>query len=227
MVIDGGPSPSPTPSASPSSSASASASPSPTASMSTTQATVNSWDSSFYHVQNSGCGHFAVAYNGSTVFVPSKGAIVAGSNVTIIGTGKCSLNNIVATQIGLTGASPTPSPSPSFGPLQVDNTNLTFADTTTTMFINVSEQGYSGVFGQDSLSGTCLGIVMVSPGSGTGPGPFQFAITGQSAGSCNLIISDNHGGSVTVVSRLPWQAPRPRRALHNRELLSARHVSSA
>jgi hypothetical protein len=94
---------------------------------------------------------------------------------------------------------PTPSPTPSPVPAPIGATGTTVSLTAAgnTAQFQVTESGYSGPFTVANGSPSCTGIATVSPSAGTGPST-TFTITAVAAGTCTIVVSDNHGGSVSV-----------------------------
>jgi chitinase len=94
---------------------------------------------------------------------------------------------------------PTPSPTPTPVPAPIGATGTTVSLTAAgkTAQFQVTESGYSGTFTLSNGSPSCSGIATVSPSSGTGPSTL-FTVTAVAAGACVVVVSDDHGGSVSV-----------------------------
>jgi hypothetical protein len=80
------------------------------------------------------------------------------------------------------------------GPLTVTPTSVNFT-TVRKLTMKVSEKDYTGKF---SITSQETSVTTVSPKSATGPGPVDITVTAGNAGSTKIIVTDNHGGSVTV-----------------------------
>jgi len=61
--------------------------------------------------------------------------------------------------------------------------------------ISISEVGYAGTF-TATPNPACTGVINVGAASGTGPSA-SFPLTQIGAGTCTVVITDNHGGSIT------------------------------
>ncbi|HTD38707.1 MAG TPA: hypothetical protein VK669_14440 [Candidatus Limnocylindrales bacterium] len=61
----------------------------------------------------------------------------------------------------------------------------------------VTENGYTGPLNAANGSPSCAGIASFSPASGNGPSA-TFTVTAVGAGTCAIVVTDNHGGSVGV-----------------------------
>jgi hypothetical protein len=61
----------------------------------------------------------------------------------------------------------------------------------------VTENSYTGPLSAANGSPSCAGIATFSPASGSGPSA-TFTVTAVAAGTCTIVVSDNHGGSVGV-----------------------------
>jgi basic membrane lipoprotein Med (substrate-binding protein (PBP1-ABC) superfamily) len=91
--------------------------------------------------------------------------------------------------------------TPTVGPLTASTTHLAVSTQASTLAsVTVSERGYSGGYSQTN---TCAGIALVSFSTVTGtptatPDDIVFGIGAIADGSCDLTVSDNHGGSVTI-----------------------------
>ncbi|HEY5095320.1 MAG TPA: hypothetical protein VII69_09415 [Candidatus Eremiobacteraceae bacterium] len=89
--------------------------------------------------------------------------------------------------------SPSPSPSPSPGTLEVSPKSLTFLIGGNSQTVNASESDYTGPI---SVSSPNPAIANVSPPSSLSPA--VFTVTPVGAGNTSFVVSDNHGGAITV-----------------------------
>jgi hypothetical protein len=90
-------------------------------------------------------------------------------------------------------ASPTPSPTPTIGPMTVTPTSLTFSSSTPQQF-TVEEPGYHGLFVVNSSFDL---VAAVKPGSANGP-KATFNVTPEGGGTCTMEISDSNNHSALV-----------------------------
>jgi hypothetical protein len=79
-------------------------------------------------------------------------------------------------------------------PLTVTPTSISFT-TVRKLTMKVSEKDYTGKFKIESQE---TSVSTVSPKSVAGPGPVDITVTAGNAGSTKIVVTDNHGGSVTV-----------------------------
>jgi hypothetical protein len=61
----------------------------------------------------------------------------------------------------------------------------------------VTENSYTGPLTAANGTPSCAGIATFAPAAGTGPSA-TFTVTAVAAGTCTIVVSDNHGGSVGV-----------------------------
>jgi hypothetical protein len=94
---------------------------------------------------------------------------------------------------------PTPSPTPTPVPAAIGGSAITlnFTVAGSSAQFTVTENNYSGPLTAANGSPSCSGIATFAPASGTGPSA-TFTVTAVAAGTCTIVVSDNHGGSVGV-----------------------------
>jgi hypothetical protein len=100
-----------------------------------------------------------------------------------------------ATPAPIPTATPTPTP-PSGGaaPLSVNVASASIIGAGNSATFTAAESGYTGVL---SATGTaCGGIATFTPASATGPNA-TFAVVAVGAGSCQIVVKDSTGQSVT------------------------------
>ena len=100
-----------------------------------------------------------------------------------------------ATPVPTATPSPTPSPTPFLISLNTSTFSFTTAGSTGTT--TATEAGYAGPLTAANGSPSCSGIATIAPASGTGPST-TFTITAVAAGTCQFVITDNHGGFASV-----------------------------
>ena len=94
-------------------------------------------------------------------------------------------------------ATPTPTPTPAPTPLPANVSSLAFTSSGSLQSFTVSEPGYSGAFTATSAApNSCTGIATFTA-SATGPSG-TFNVTALAGGTCQITVSDNHSGSVTI-----------------------------
>jgi hypothetical protein len=96
-------------------------------------------------------------------------------------------------------STPTPSPTPSPAPAPIGGSaaQLNFTVVGNSQQFTVTENGYAGPLTASNGTPSCAGIATFSPAAGTGPSA-TFTVTAVGAGTCAIVVTDNHGGSVGV-----------------------------
>jgi hypothetical protein len=89
-------------------------------------------------------------------------------------------------------ATPTATPTP--GAIGVSTNSLSFTTAGASAQFFVTENSYNGPL---TATSTCAGIATFSPASGNGPAQ-AFTVTSVAAGTCTIVVADDHGGSVGV-----------------------------
>ena len=94
---------------------------------------------------------------------------------------------------------PTPSPTPSPAPAPIGGSavSLNFTVVGNSQQFTVTENSYTGPLNASDGTPSCAGIATFSPASGSGPSA-TFTVTAVGAGTCAIVVTDNHGGSVGV-----------------------------
>lgn len=92
-------------------------------------------------------------------------------------------------------ATPTPTPAPAA--IGGSAISMTFTTAGSSAQFTVTENSYGGPLTAANGSPSCAGIATFAPASGTGPSA-TFTLTAVAAGTCSIVVSDNHGGSVGV-----------------------------
>jgi hypothetical protein len=93
---------------------------------------------------------------------------------------------------------PTPTATPIPGPIGVSTNSLAFTTAGASVQFTVTENSYNGpLTATSSGASSCSGIATFSPASGNGPAQ-AFTVTSVAAGTCTIVVADNHGGSVGV-----------------------------
>jgi len=158
--------------------------------------------------QKRNAAHLSVR-NALAAIVIGAAAIFAGCDSGGSSSPPFSSGNVVATPTPTPGAtntptpvptntptaSPTPSPVPA--PIGGSAASLNFTVVGNSQQFTVTENNYTGPLNAANGSPSCAGIATFSPASGTGPSA-TFTVTAVGAGTCAIVVTDNHGGSVGV-----------------------------
>lgn len=104
-----------------------------------------------------------------------------------------------ATPTPVPTATPTPSPTPTPVPAPIGGSavSLSFTVAGSSAQFTVTENSYSGPFTAANGTPPCTGIATFAPASNSGPSG-TFTVTAVAAGTCTIVVTDNHGGSVGV-----------------------------
>ena len=104
-----------------------------------------------------------------------------------------------ATPTPVPTATPTPSPTPTPVPAAIGGSAVALLLTAagSSAQFTVTENNYTGPFSAANGSPSCAGIATFAPASNTGPSG-TFTVTAVAAGTCTIVVTDNHGGSVGV-----------------------------
>ncbi len=135
---------------------------------------------------------------GIATFSPASGTgPVATFVVTAVAAGICQIKVTDANGQAAAVLVTVNTASSSGSALTTSTSSLAFTVAGSAQTFTANESGYSGPLTAANGSPSCAGIATFSPASGTGPG-VTFTVTAVAAGTCTIVVSDNHGGSASV-----------------------------
>jgi hypothetical protein len=140
----------------------------------------------------------AIAIAGAAVFA---GCDSGSTSAPVVSTGPTPTPApvVTATPTPVPTAIPTPTPTPTAVPAPIGGSAVSLSLTSAgqTAQFTVTENSYPGPLTAANGTPSCAGIATFSPAAGTGPSA-TFTVTAVAAGTCTIVVTDNHGGSVGV-----------------------------